>query len=83
MLRTRARRGLVRTVSSVPGQTKLVVLHDIDLALRYCDRFLLIKEGRVLDCGGPEVITPESIQQVYGISADIITHNGHRIVIPL
>ena len=73
---------LVRDEVDTRNLAAATVMHDVNLALRYCDRFLLIKEGRVLDCGGPEVITPESIQQVYGISADSITHNGQRIVIP-
>lgn len=60
----------------------VAVMHDINLALRYCDRFLLMKEGKVVVCGGPEVITPAIIKEVYGIDADIITHAGRSVVIP-
>ena len=73
---------LVRDEVDQRGLAAAAVMHDVNLALRYCDRFLLLKEGRVLACGGPEVITPESIHEVYGIEADIITHDDRRIVIP-
>lgn len=58
------------------------VLHDVNLALRYCDRFLMMKGGKVAVQGGPEVVTEESVELVYGMEADVIEHNGRRIVVP-
>lgn len=57
------------------------VLHDINLALRYCDRFCMLKDGYVEVQGGQEIITEESIHSVYGMRAGIIEHQGRKVVI--
>jgi len=61
----------------------IVVLHDLNLALRYADKFLFLKDRKVFAVGGPEVMTPEVIQDVYGVSV-IVTHvSGVPVVVPL
>ena len=37
---------LVRQITKERGLTSLIVLHDLNLALRFCDRFLFLREGR-------------------------------------
>ena len=64
------------------GIAAAAVLHDINLALRDCDRICMIQQGRVAALGGHEVVTQASIKDVYGIDADILEHEGHRIVVP-
>ena len=59
-----------------------IVLHDLNLAIRYCDRFLLLKDSTVYAYGGPEVITPQTINEVYGMQAEIIEHQGIRLIVP-
>ncbi len=50
------------------GYAVVVVLHDLDDALRFTDRALLLREGREVAMGPtPEVITPERIETVYGV----------------
>ena len=52
------------------GQSVLVSLHDLGLAVRHCTRLLLLSEGRLVADGPPaEVMTPERIAEVFGISA--------------
>ena len=50
----------------------IVVLHDLGLAARYCDRLYLLNHGR-LHCSGcvDEVLTRENIAEVYGVDARI------------
>ena len=50
----------------------LTVLHDLNLAARFCDRVILLSQGRVV-CAGTarEVLTPEHLRAVYGIEARI------------
>ena len=50
----------------------IVVLHDLGLAARYCDRLYLLNHGR-LHCSGAvgEVLTRENIAEVYGVDARI------------
>ncbi len=64
------------------GIAACAVMHDINLALRYCDRFLFLKDGAVDAEGGRECVTPERIKHVYHMDADIIEHDGRPVVIP-
>lgn len=53
----------------------MAILHDINLAARYCQRLIFIKEGRVVAEGPPEeVVCPEVIREVYGTEVYIIKH---------
>lgn len=53
----------------------LVILHDMNLAARWCDRLLLLCGGRAIAAGTPaEVLTPGNLYLAYGIDAQIIAH---------
>ena len=58
----------------------LMVIHDVNLALRYCNRFLFMKHGGVLGCGGPEIVTSKMIQQVYEMPASVEMIKERKIV---
>ena len=60
----------------------LVVIHDLNLALRFCDRFLFLKDGAVFASGGQEAVTSENIQAVYGMEATVEQFEGIPMVIP-
>lgn len=52
------------------GATILIALHDLNLAMRYCDRLVMLKAGHVMRQGTPEeVLTPSSLKDVYGVAA--------------
>lgn len=56
------------------GLTTLIVLHDLNVALRNSDYALLLKEGGLLGQGHPsEVITPHSLEQAYAVAARVET----------
>ncbi|MBM0125059.1 ABC transporter ATP-binding protein [Pimelobacter simplex] len=56
--------GLVREVAT----SAVVVLHDLNLAARYCDDLVLLDRGRVAAAGAPEeVLDPDVLKRVYGI----------------
>lgn len=58
-------------------------MHDLNLAIRYSDRFLLLKGGRIFAAGGVEVISPETIEEVYGIPVFVEIFRGQPMVIPV
>lgn len=71
---------LIRRLNADDGITIVAILHDINLAARYCHRIALLNRGRLEAVGPPEaVITPETIQSVYGIEVavrrDPFTHS--------
>jgi iron complex transport system ATP-binding protein len=56
------------------GALVIAVLHDLTLAARYCDRLLLIDEGRTVADGTPaDVLTAERLRAIYGIDARVET----------
>lgn len=51
--------------------TTVVVLHDLNLAARYCDRLLLLHDSRVHASGTPdEVLRPELVEEVYRVGVE-------------
>jgi iron complex transport system ATP-binding protein len=59
---------LVRKLNRERGITIVAVLHDVNLAARYCDKIALMNDGKVEASGPPqEVLTPEAMQSVYGV----------------
>lgn len=57
------------------GLPTLVALHDLNLAARYCDRLCLLDAGRAVATGSPaQVLTPERISAVYGVTATVLDH---------
>jgi iron complex transport system ATP-binding protein len=52
------------------GTSGVVVLHDLGLAARYCDRIALLHRGKILAAGAPRaVLTPAHLRTAYGIEA--------------
>ncbi|HEU5128209.1 MAG TPA: ABC transporter ATP-binding protein [Glycomyces sp.] len=59
------------------GLCTIVVLHDLNLAARYCDRLVLLDRGLVAADGGPdEVLRPEVIEPVYQIAVKRLDIDG-------
>ncbi|WP_066741779.1 heme ABC transporter ATP-binding protein [Cupriavidus sp. D384] len=68
----------VSTLSRTDGLAVLVVLHDVNLAARWCDRLLLLENGRTVACGTPaEVLTEANLASVYGIPARVMPSPVH------
>ena len=54
------------------GLAVVAVFHDLNLAAEYCSRLVLMESGRVVKIGTPaEVITEETIRQVYGVQVTV------------
>ncbi|MFT3885804.1 MAG: heme ABC transporter ATP-binding protein [Flavobacteriales bacterium] len=56
------------------GACVIIILHDVDLALRYADRLLLLHGGRVVRHGAAHAILDAAVlEAVYGMPAEVIT----------
>ena len=59
-----------------------MVLHDINQAITYSDYVIGLKDGQVLVEGDPEeVITAESIRELYGIELGVTKVDGRKFVL--
>lgn len=66
---------LIKSLCRQSNLTVLAALHDLNLASQYCDRLVLINQGRVHAEGTPaEVIVPENIREVYGAEGCVYAH---------
>lgn len=65
----------VHTLAHEENVAVLVIVHDLNLAAGCCDRLLLLGQGRVAACGTPaQVLTPDTLRQVYGVEATVLPH---------
>lgn len=65
------------------GLTTLAALHDLQLAAHYCDRLYLLQAGTLVAQGTPaQVLTPDTIAQVYGVRALVqpSPHTGKPLI---
>ena len=62
----------VRAMAQQQGAVGLVAVHDLNLALRFCQHVLVLGGGSVLAAGDPaEVLTPALLQRAYGVLARV------------
>ncbi len=65
------------------GKAGIVVLHDLTLASRFCDRLMLLDKGRAVAAGAPQqVLTPANLQQVYQVQAMVGEHQQQPYILP-
>lgn len=63
------------------GLTVILVLHDLNLAA-LADHVTLMGSGTVIKQGTvQEILTPELLQETYGVQVDVISHQGRQVVI--
>jgi len=59
---------IIRRLAKERGISAVMAVHDLNLAARYADRILMLKDGCVFDAGEPfSVLTEENIRAVYGV----------------
>ena len=57
---------LLKRLNKKTQLTVIIVLHDLNLASEYCDRLILLNDGKVQKIGSPqEVLTYQIIEEVY------------------
>jgi iron complex transport system ATP-binding protein len=65
---------LVRRLAHDGGRSVVIVLHDINMAARFCDRIHALKGGRVVASDKPgKILVPEKLHAIYGIDMGVIS----------
>ena len=68
---------LLTDLNRVRGTTIVMVLHDLNLAARYCDELVVMDHGKVVAHGSPDaVLTPEILEPVYGRAVTRVDVDG-------
>ncbi|WP_400196616.1 ABC transporter ATP-binding protein [Candidatus Methanarcanum hacksteinii] len=74
----------MREVVHDKGAGMVIALHDINLAMNYSDKVLMLKNGKIFAYGTPdETITEENIRAVYGVESRIMEAEGRRFILPM
>ncbi|OLL17911.1 MULTISPECIES: ABC transporter ATP-binding protein [unclassified Rhodococcus (in: high G+C Gram-positive bacteria)] len=77
---------LVDRLHSELGRTVVMVLHDLNLAIRYSDHLVVMKDGRIVRSGAPaEVITEELLREVFALDAAVIDDpvSDRPLIVPI
>lgn len=63
---------LLQRLNKEKGTTIVLVIHDINLGIRYSDEIIMLNKGKILGRGTPEeVITKDNIEQAYNLKVEI------------
>ena len=76
---------LIRDLNQRSGLTVITVLHDLAQAARYCDRCVVMGEGRVRTDGVPaEALSAGQIERNFAVNAWVTTDPsaGHPVIVP-
>jgi iron complex transport system ATP-binding protein len=70
--------GLVRTLVKEEGITAIMVIHDLNLAARFCDRLILLHNRKIHSEGKPkDVLTPQNLKAAYEVEVEV----GYNVLI--
>lgn len=75
---------LVRQLSTVKKLSVVAVLHDINMAARFCDEILALSGGRLVAQGAPaDIVTPQQLQTIFGLRMEVLQRaDGVRFAVP-
>ncbi|WP_319531529.1 ATP-binding cassette domain-containing protein [uncultured Cohaesibacter sp.] len=78
-------RKLMKTLSDLShhhDRTIVIVVHDINIAARYADHLIALRDGRCVADGAPgAIITEDFMRQTYGTDAEVFERNGRPVVL--
>ncbi|MFW5987776.1 MAG: ABC transporter ATP-binding protein [Methanohalophilus sp.] len=67
---------------TLSGVSVIMTVHDLNLAARYSDKIIMMKEGEIFHGGGIEILTPENIEPVYEVSVDVLSKSDQIWILP-
>jgi iron complex transport system ATP-binding protein len=76
---------LLRKLNTEDGKSIVVVMHDLNLASRFCDHVIAMADGAVVAEGAPtEVVTAELVEKVFGLACVVVPDPiaGTPMVVP-
>ncbi|PWR69678.1 iron ABC transporter ATP-binding protein [Methanospirillum stamsii] len=72
---------MIRSIVKKNNACAVMIMHDINMALYYSDKFVFMKDGQVVNCGDKNIVTPDLVKEIYGIESKIMYNSGMPIVV--
>ncbi len=72
---------LIRYIAKTKNISCLMVIHDLNLALRFSDKFIMLKDEKIFSEGDSEIINSQNIKEVFNVDAYVDKYNGIPIVV--
>jgi iron complex transport system ATP-binding protein len=73
---------LVRRIVSDQGLSAVIAIHDLNIAIRFADIFLFLKDHKIYSLFDRDELTEETIRDVYGVEVTLKEVGDHMIVVP-
>ncbi len=64
------------------NMTVILAVHDLNLAVRYCDQIIMLSDGQLFTSGGNEIFTRDNIRKLYQVDVNILESNNTKFIIP-
>lgn len=74
---------MIRNIVKEQNLSAIVSIHDLNLAFRFADVFLMMKHHKVYGFVRKDDVTPDMIRDVYGIKVLIADVEGYKVVVPI
>ncbi len=74
---------LIRNIAIRNHIAAIMTIHDLNLAIRHSDKFIMMREGTIHATGDHSIITPQNIRAVFNIDAFVEKVKGIPVVIPI
>jgi len=75
---------ILKLVRDLTWKEKLITVmsvHDLSLALRFAQRFILMKEGKICYQGQKEIISRETLQDIFEAGLEVINYEGRTLIL--
>jgi iron complex transport system ATP-binding protein len=74
---------LIRDIVRTKGLSAVVAIHDLNIAVRFADTLLFLKDHRIYSLADKDDITEKTIREVYGVDVMLQEAGGHKVVVPV
>ncbi len=74
---------IIKEVVEGHSVSAIMTMHNLNTALRFSDKFIFLKDSTIFAAGYPADITPEMIEEVYGVPVAVEQYRGFPVIIPI
>lgn len=67
---------------SLEGISIVIALHDINTAIKYANKFIMLKNKTIFAEGGKEIITKNNIEELYKVKVNLVEQNDELFIFP-